>query len=98
EATPLSPGERVGALLGDVIERQLAEQADQSLVPLPGGEIEGLQDAEEGLLDLQLAEDRRLLGEVADSLAAAPVHGQVGDVGAVGSPLPPCSGRRRQGW
>ena len=52
-------------------------------MPLPGGEIEGLQDAEEVLLDRQLSEDRRLLGEVADSLAATPVHGQVGDVGAV---------------
>src|SRR5690606_23652306 len=52
----------------------------QPFLPLLLRERQRLEDRHDVLLDRQLPEDRRLLGQVADPTPRAPVHGNVGHV------------------
>src|SRR2546429_3210307 len=80
EASPLAAGERVGRIGRQRRQPELGEELTRALSSLAARQLERLEDRQEILLDGELAEDRRLLREVADAHAAALVHGQTRDL------------------
>src|SRR5204863_414726 len=80
DAAALAAGEHVALAAADGLETELVDQPVESLAALTGAQRQGLEDRHQVLLDRQLAEDRGLLRKVADALAGALVHRQVGDV------------------
>ena len=62
---------------GEPGEIQLGEQLLEPGPSLFLGEVEGLQDGQEILLDGELPEHRRLLGQITHAQPAALVHGEV---------------------
>src|SRR5207245_2310488 len=80
EASPLAAGEGVCRIGRQRRQPELGEELTRTLSSLAARQLERLEDRQEILLDGELAEDRRLLREVADAHAAAPVHGQTRDL------------------
>ena len=68
------------AQMGD---REFGEQIVEHGLALFAIGLDHLEHGADVVLDRQAAEDRRLLRQIADAQARAPVHGQVGDVLAV---------------
>jgi hypothetical protein len=81
---PLAARDHVGLGLADLAQ---AEAVDQVVEPLPallaGHVASGFEDRHQVLFDRELAEDARVLGEVAHPGAGSEVHRQPGDVAAV---------------
>src|SRR4030095_14537795 len=77
---PLAARQRVGLVPGQWGEVELSKEHSKPRLPLLLGEVHGLQDGEEILLDGELPEHRGLLGQVAHAHAAARIHGEIGDV------------------
>src|SRR5205814_3046794 len=59
---------------------ELGEELARTLPSLAARQLKRLEDRQEVLLDGELAEDRRLLRQVADAHAAALVHGPARDL------------------
>ena len=79
-----SPPESWNALLlPQVLDVQLVQQRLEPCVPLAGAERQRLEDRQDVVLDGQLAEDGRLLREVADPLPRPLVHRHARDVHAI---------------
>ena len=80
----LAAGERDGARLAEPVDVELLEQLVAAPVPRAAVDAQHLHHAQQVLLDGELAEDARFLGQVAHAaVAGAAVHGPVGDVDAV---------------
>ena len=79
-ASPLLPGEVVGAAFGQVADLELLQDRGRALVDLLPWHVERLQDGDQVLLHRHLAEYRRLLRQVAQAAARAEVHRQAGHV------------------
>ncbi len=80
KASALSAGEAAGFFLGEGGEVELAEEDLEAVFALLGGDVEGLEDAEDVLFDGEVAEDGGLLGEVAHAHFCTLVDGEVGDL------------------
>src|SRR5207244_5494859 len=84
----LAPRELEPLLAAQMLDRQLVEQTLQPLATLGVPQGQGLEDRPHVVLDGELAEDRRLLGQVADAHPRPAVHRLRRDVAAVEPDLP----------
>src|SRR6185295_2865813 len=83
EPAPLAPRQLERLLPAQVLDRQLVEEGFEPALPLGGVDVERLENGEDVVLDAQLAENRRILREVADPRLRAPEHRLRGDVARV---------------
>src|SRR5439155_1534464 len=88
EATPLTPGKLEPLLPPQMLDRQLVEQSLQPLAPLGVPQRQGLEDRPDVVLHGELAEHRRLLGQVADAHPCPTVHRLRRDVPSVERDVP----------
>src|SRR4051812_20413061 len=80
-AAALTAGNRVSAILANVVQPKLVNQSLQALAAFVPGDGLRFQNRQNVLFHGQLAEDRRLLRQVADVKVARPqVHGHIGDL------------------
>lgn len=82
-ASPLTAAETVAVVLAHLLQSELADKALELLFLLFAAEVGHLQHGADVILHRQLAEDARLLCQVADSELGALVDGHPGDVLAV---------------
>ena len=80
DAPPLAARELGPRAIGQRGQVQLLEQPLEAFLPFRAGELHGLEHGQHVVLHRQLAEDARLLGQVADPPARPQVDGQVGQV------------------
>ena len=80
DLAPLAAGEHAGRRLGQARDIQFVEQRLQPRLPLLVGERQRLQHRQQILLDRELAEDRRLLRQIADPAPRALIERQRRDI------------------
>src|SRR5204863_2879513 len=80
DAPALAAREHVAAAAAHFFQPQLLQQTLQTLPPLIGSQRQRFQDRYQVFLHRQLAEDRRLLRQIADPAARPLVHRQVRDI------------------
>src|SRR5690625_925701 len=82
-AAPLAPGQAHAEVFANMREVKLLQQLLGFLLALLPRQFARLENGQQVVDDAQLAEDRGLLGQVADAVAGPAVQGQGGDVLAV---------------
>lgn len=79
-AATLATGKRIGHALAEMSNAEVIEKGLQFLPSRRRRQASRLQDGHDVLFHGQLAENRHILGQIADSFAGSPVHGQTGNI------------------